>query len=134
MHMLKFPHDQPVDKDERKQAGRDAQAHYPRGYRPLTEHPSLFCRAADRPALLDRLDRQPWKEWYETLLRPLAEVALAAKDLPELMTPLFNLKVFPLKGATVRPVQAMGGSWKASVANCALYLRVDWERRPGHRL
>ena len=86
MHMLEFAHDWPIDKDERKRAGLEAQARYPRGCEPVGEHPVLFCRAADRPRLKSRLARQPWKEWYETLHRPLAEVALAAQDLVELQS------------------------------------------------
>lgn len=119
MHMLHVQHRQPLDKDERKLAGQAAQAAYPMGYSPVGEHPCLFCKASDRGALRARLARQPWKEWYETLLRPLAEVALAARNLAELRSPLFALKVFPVTGSRVTPVQAMGGQWMASLSNCA---------------
>jgi len=129
MHMLEFRHTQPIDKDERKLAGRRAQERYPEGYRPLAEHPALFCRAGDRQRLRARLGKQPWKEWYETLLRPLAELALAARDLAELQSPGFALKVFPIRGAKISPVQAMGDNWKASVANCALVAFLEEDRQ-----
>jgi hypothetical protein len=129
MHMLEFQHSQPIDKDERKLAGRRAQERYPEGYRPLAEHPALFCRAADRPKLKARLGKQPWKDWYETLLRPLAEVALAARDLAELQSPGFCLKVFPIGGQKISPVQAMGDNWKAAVANCALVAFLEEDAR-----
>ena len=131
MNMLEFPHDQPIDKDERKQAGLAAQAAYPKGYRPVREHPCLFCKASDRPRLKERLAKQPWRDWYEKLLRPLAEVALAARDLAELQTPLFHLKVFPLQGEEITPVQSMGprGLWKSAVANCALVAFLEQDDR-----
>ncbi len=129
MHTLEFHHSQPIDKDERKRAGREARERYPEGYNPVAEHPVLFCRPDNRPALRARLGKQPWKDWYETLLRPLAEVALAARDLAELRSPGFALKVFPIQGTRISPVQAMGGNWKLSVANCAFVAFLEEDGR-----
>lgn len=108
-----------INKDQIKQNGLQAQKAYPLGYSPLKEHPALFCKAADRPQLYKRLQKQPWKNWYETILRPYAEVALAAENLAVLQTPLFALKVFPLEGTKIRPIQEMF-CWQSAIANCAL--------------
>lgn len=131
MHELRLAHSRPLDKDEWKQSGLEAQASYPRGYQPVREHPVLFCRSSDRPKLKARLAKQPWKEWYQTLLRPLAEVALAARDLAELQTPEFHIKVFPIKGQSISAVQSMPsrGLWKFSIANCALVAFLEEDER-----
>lgn len=109
----------PLNKDEWKESGRRAQAEYPAGYQPVTEHPVLLCRASDRPRLRDRLMREPWKTWYEKTHRPLAMVAMAAKDLTELSKPDFSLQLFPLTEGPPR-VEQGGGGWMYYLANLAL--------------
>ena len=118
----------PTNRDEWKQSGLDAQANYPAGYRPVREHPCLFCRASDRPALRARLAREPWKTWYETLHRPLADVALAARDLRQLQEPDFNLTVFPVRGTSFLPVHG-NWSWKDYVANLAFVAFLEDDDR-----
>jgi len=108
----------PLHKDEWKQSGLDAQADYPSGYEPVPDHPVLFCRASDRRALRARLEKEPWRGWYEKIHRPQAEVALAARDLEQLRGPGFPLEVFPLEGKTLLPVQ-VSADWKSCLANLA---------------
>lgn len=115
---MNFSNSLNLNKDSRKQTGLLAQKAYPKGYCPVKEHPVLFCKGSDRGILKERLNKQPWKNWYETLHRPMAEIALAAQDLKELQSPGFHLKVFPFEGDTITPVQS-GFTASYAVVNCA---------------
>jgi hypothetical protein len=122
----------PLDMYRRKQAGLDARTNYPQGYSPAAEHPVLFCRQQDREALRARLEKEPWKGWYYSIHRPMAEVALAAADLAELQQPGFHIKVFPLeKGKPVSAVQALPDRrrWPMHLANCALVAFLEEDQR-----
>jgi hypothetical protein len=122
----------PMDRHGWKRSGLEARKNYPRGYSPVEEHPVLFCKASDREALKARLEREPWKTWYYTIHRPLAEVALAAGGLAELQEPGFHLRVFPLeKGKPVSPVQARDERrrWPFHVANCGLVAFLEEDKK-----
>jgi len=112
----------PMDRHSWRRSGLEAEKNYPQGYSPVEEHPILFCRAGDREVLRLRLEKEPWRTWYCTIHRPMAEVSLAARDLAELSEPGFHLKVFPMeKGEPVSAVQAIEdrSRWLNHVANCA---------------